>query len=78
MAENSESELNAAVEALNRWVTSAPVPHSSREWRERYLRLDADVRRLYLKLDRPRFSGKENLNSMGKPILLENGAARRQ
>jgi len=52
MAENIDFQSRAAVEALSRWVTFAPIPHSSKEWRERCLRLDAEVRRLSMKLDR--------------------------
>ena len=51
MTESIEFQFRAAVEALTRWVTSASIPHSSKEWRERYLKLDAEVRRLSMKLD---------------------------
>ncbi len=51
MAKGIESQFRAAVEELSRWVASAPIPHSSREWREQYLKLDAEVRRFSIKLD---------------------------
>jgi len=51
MAKDSESQFHAAVEALSLWVASAPIPHFSKEWREQYLKLDAEARRLSLKLD---------------------------
>jgi hypothetical protein len=54
MVKDIESQFRAAVEALSLWVTSAPIPHSSKEWRERYLKLDAEARRLSIKLDRVR------------------------
>ncbi len=54
MAENIESQFRDAAEALSRWVMSAPIPHSSEEWRERYLKLDAEVRRLSMNLERVR------------------------
>jgi len=62
MARDIESQFRAAVEALGLWVTSAPIPHTSKEWRERYLTLDAEARRLSMKLDRVRggkLSGEE-------------------
>jgi hypothetical protein len=46
MTEDAESQFRAAVGALDHWVKSAPIPHSSKEWRERYLKLDEAVRRL--------------------------------
>ena len=46
MGQEIESQFRAAVEELSRWVTAAPIPHSSKEWRERYLKLEAEVRRL--------------------------------
>ena len=52
MAEDIEFQFRAAVEALSRWVTSAPISNSNKEWREQYLKLDAEVRRLSMKLDR--------------------------
>jgi hypothetical protein len=54
MAESIESQFRAAAEALSRWVMSAPIPHSSKEWRERYLKLDAEVRCLSMNLERVR------------------------
>jgi len=38
-----------AVEALDRWVESAPIPRSSKEWREQYLKLDEAVRRVSMR-----------------------------
>jgi hypothetical protein len=35
MAKEIESQFRAAVEALSLWVASAPIPHSSKEWRDR-------------------------------------------
>jgi hypothetical protein len=54
MTKDIESQFRSAVEALSRWVTSAPISHHSKEWRERYLKLDAEVRHLSMKLDRGR------------------------
>jgi hypothetical protein len=54
MAQDIESQIRAAVEALSRWVTSAPISHHSREWREQYLKLDTEVRHLSMKLNRNR------------------------
>jgi hypothetical protein len=51
MPEDIEFQFRAAVEALSRWVTSAPIPNSNQEWRDQYLKLDAEVRRLSMKLD---------------------------
>jgi hypothetical protein len=63
MAESIESQFRAAVEALTHWVTSAPIPHSSMEWRERYLKLEAEVRRLSINPDKIR---DEKLNGAAK------------
>jgi len=63
MGKGIDSQFRAAVEALSRWVTSASIPHSSKEWRERYLTLDAEVRRLSMNLDKVR---DERLNGAAK------------
>jgi hypothetical protein len=52
MAEDIEFQFRVAVEALTSWVKSAPIPHSSKEWKEQYAKLNAEVRRLSMKRDR--------------------------
>jgi len=50
MTEEIEAQFHRAVEALTRWVTHPTCLHTSKEWRKRYLELDAEARKLAVQL----------------------------
>jgi hypothetical protein len=50
MKDGIEAQFHKAVDTLTRWVTHSPCPHTSREWRKVYLKLDAEARKLAMQL----------------------------
>jgi hypothetical protein len=50
MIDGIEAEFHKKVDALTLWVTHPNCPHTSKEWRKVYLELDAEARKLAVRL----------------------------